>query len=110
MPFDRLQRLLNLLAESPADSFLLFAIAKEYEGAGDTEQAGVYYRRLLDKDPDYVGVYYHLAKLYESQGLHREAFQTYSAGMQIAQKTGDRHALGELAAARLNLGEEEDFI
>ena len=106
----RLQQLLALLAESPADSFLLFAIAKEYEGAGDSDRAGEYYRRLLDGDPDYVGAYYHLAKLYESQGHYREAFRTYSTGMETARKAGDQHALGELAAARLNLGDEEDFF
>lgn len=110
MSSTRLQQLLNMLAESPADSFLLFAIAKEYEGSGDAGQAGEYYRRLLENDPDYVGAYYHLAKLYEGQRQYRQAFQIYSAGMEKARKAGDQHALGELTAARLNLGDEEDFF
>lgn len=109
MSTPRLQQLLHLLTESPEDSFLTFAVAKEYEGAGDDEQARDYYLRLVENDPAYVGVYYHLGKLYERQGAIRDAFRTYRQGIDAARRAGDQHALSELAGAKLALGDEEDF-
>ncbi len=98
-----------MLGESPDDSFLLFAVAKEYEGQGRDAEALTYYQRLLTTDPTYVGLYYHLGKLYERAAQIQEAWKTYTEGMAVARQAGDRHALSELAAARLELGEEEDF-
>ena len=105
----RLDQLQALLGESPNDSFLLFAVAKEYESQGRDEEALAYYQRLLTSDPGYVGLYYHLGKLYERAGQFQEAWKTYTEGMAVARQAADRHALSELAAARLELGEEEDF-
>lgn len=106
---DRLLQLSALLKEDPNEPFLLFALAKEYEKRSDTEQALQYYQRLLKEHPDYVGTYYHLGKSYEQGGELGKAFQTYKNGMEVASKQGDQHALGELAAAKLNLGDDEDF-
>jgi hypothetical protein len=58
MSTNRLLQLQALLAETPGDSFLTYAIAKEYEGMGDDQQALVYYQQLLQADPGYVGAYY----------------------------------------------------
>lgn len=97
-----------MLAESPGDSFLLFAIAKEYEAAADWEQAMAYYQQLLDSDAGYVGTYYHLAKLFEKIEQPEQALDTYKKGMGIARAAGDQHALAELSAAKLNLELEEE--
>ncbi len=99
----RLQLLLQMLQDSPEDSFLLFAIAKEYENLGDTAQALDYYLRLQQADPGYVGLYYHLGKLYEQMEQPDAAMQAYDQGLVVAQSVGDRHAWSELSAARLNL-------
>ena len=107
MSKERLHRLLQFLKNSPGDSFLTFAVAKEYESAGDEEQALVYYRRLVEQDPAYVGTYYHLGKLYERRRQYAAARQAYERGMEAAKQAGDRHALSELAGAQLGLEEEE---
>ena len=52
--------MLQLLETAPADSFVLFAVAKEYENAADTAGALEYYQKLHAADPGYVGLYYHL--------------------------------------------------
>lgn len=103
MSSKRLEQLFLLLENSPADSFLLFAVAKEYEKLDDREKALSYYRRLAEQDPGYVGLYYHLGKLLERCGEWNEALKTYELGMEAARRTGDRHAFGELAAAKMNL-------
>ena len=109
MSSTRLEKLLSFLADSPEDAFLLFAVAKEHEGLGQNAQALDRYLELLRVDPSYVGLYYHLAKLYEQKEAHQEAWDTYTQGMEVAKKAGDQHALSELAGARLQLGDEEDF-
>lgn len=106
---DRLAYLEQLLGESPQDTFIIYAIAKEYEGRGDDSRALAYYFQLLAIDPDYVGVYYHLGKLQERLEQAATAFATYSKGMETARKLGDQHAYSELAGARLQLGDEDDF-
>ena len=105
----RLQQLFHFLENSPGESFILFAIAKEYEGINQLDKALGYYLKLTTDDPDYVGTYYHLGKLYEQLEQFEKAFQTYKTGMAVAKKIGDQHALSELAGAKLNLGDEEDF-
>jgi len=105
MNSDRLARLFQFLEQSPDDSFLMFAIAKEYESQGDDGQALSYYRRLVERDPAYVGVYYHLGKLYERRQDAEAALRTYDQGIEAARRAGDRHAMGELEGAKLQLRE-----
>lgn len=103
----RLQYLTNLLEASPKDSFVLFALAKEHEGAGDLNQALLFYLRLLEVDPNYVGTYYHLGKLYEQQEDFQNAVLTYKKGIDVSRQAGDRHAMSELQGALLNLEDPE---
>lgn len=105
----RLEKLFTFLESSPNDSFILFAIAKEYEKLGGMEKALEYYLKLVEADENYIGTYYHLGKLYEVKEEFTTAFQTYKKGMEIARKAGDKHALSELAGAKLSLGDDEDF-
>ncbi|MEM6379653.1 MAG: tetratricopeptide repeat protein [Bacteroidota bacterium] len=105
----RLAQLKALMAESPNDSFLWFAIAKEYEKQGKITDALEFYQKLTVDAPDDVGTYYHLGKLYEKNSDFESAFKTYKTGIAIATKIGDQHAKGELMAAKLNLGDDDDF-
>lgn len=107
MTSDRLEQLLSFLKNSPGDAFITFAVAKEYEGLGDEENALKYYLQLVENEADYVGTYYHLGKLYEKLEDAEKALSTYKQGMDIAKSQGDQHAFNELAGAKLNLGDEE---
>ncbi len=104
----RLAYLLQLLEAAPQDTFLLFAIAKEQEKQGDLPQALAYYERLRATDANYVGLYYHLGKLYEQTGQADSAIATYQAGIAVARQAGDTHALSELAVAKLNLIDDDE--
>ncbi|AEE48273.1 hypothetical protein [Haliscomenobacter hydrossis] len=103
MSSDRLLQLLQMQEESPADTFVLYALAKEYEGLSDDAEALHYYQQIFDHDPLYVGAFYHLAKLYERQNAFLEAVSTYEKGIAVAKEVGDQHALAELQSAKLNL-------
>lgn len=106
MNSNRLNQLLDFLAASPNDSFILFAIAKEYEKYNKQDEAFEYYLKLKQADANYVGLYYHLGKLYEKTAQYQKALDTYNAGLQVAKTAGDRHAEGELAEARMILVED----
>ncbi len=96
---DRIALLKQYLESTPDDSFLQHALALEYIKLGDEAGARASFEKLLEKDPGYVGSYYHLGKLLERQSLPEEAAAVYERGMAEARTAGDRHALGELRSA-----------
>lgn len=107
MDNQRLQKLLSLYDSNNPDDFLLFALAKEYENMGELEEALVYYKKLKDHNPEYVGFYYHLAHLYQEFEDWTNAVRTYEEGIAMATKLGDTHALSELKNAKLNMELEQ---
>jgi tetratricopeptide (TPR) repeat protein len=109
MSSPRLQQLQSFLEKTPNEPFILFAIAKEYEKLEQWQDALAYYERLTKDSPKYVGTYYHLGKLLEQLGREREAFFTYRNGMDVAKAAGDNHSLAELAGAKIELGDDDDF-
>jgi len=99
----RIDQLISLLEECPSDSFVLFALAKEYQNIHETEKAKQYYEALLTTDENYVGAYYHLGGLLADEGLEDQALEVYTKGINIATAIKDLHALAELKSAKLNL-------
>ena len=100
---ERLEQLVKILEDDSHNSFVIYAIAKEYEKAGHPLVAETYYRKLKELDPSYIGLYYHLGKLYEALGRIELALETYEDGIFMAQKLGDQHSLAELKSAHTNL-------
>lgn len=103
MEENRLVILQRMLASDPNDAFLRYAIAKEYESAGDTAAAIEMLESLRSENPDYTGLYYHLGKLYEKNDQPDIAISIYNEGIRITKSVGDMHALSELQNARTNL-------
>lgn len=99
---DRLAQLLELMKTDPDSPFLLFAVAKEYEGIGDNEKALEYYSSLLEREPEYTGTYYHYAGLLMKNERYEEGYSVYDQGIEICRKLNDLHALAELQNAKLN--------
>lgn len=103
MNSQRIELLKNFLSESPNDPFLKYALAKEYEKGDDEKLAIAMLEALTEEHPDYVGTYYHLGKIYERNGDLDTAISVYENGMLAAKKAGDKHALGELASAKMGI-------
>jgi Tfp pilus assembly protein PilF len=95
----RIAQLKAFLEEDPDDNFTLFALALEYIKKGDAGQAEKLFKSILVNDPAYVGVYYHLGKLYESLGDISMARSTYNEGIVVTRKARELHALSELETA-----------
>jgi Tfp pilus assembly protein PilF len=96
---ERINKIKEMLASNPSDSFLKHALALEYIKLGDDTTAQELFEQLLQQEPGYVGSYYHLAKLFERNGEEQRAIEWYEKGMQVAREKGDQHALGELRSA-----------
>jgi Tfp pilus assembly protein PilF len=96
---DRIEKLLQFLAESKEDAFLKHALALEYVKIGELQKARTLFEEILFHDPAYIGSYYHLAKLLEALNENSLAITWYEKGMLAAQQAGDQHSYGELRSA-----------
>ena len=96
---DRIEKLKDFLKETPADSFLQHALALEYIKLGNDEEARRLFEIVLNREPGYIGSYYHLARLLERKGDNDAAVKVYEKGMEEAKKAGNNHAYGELRGA-----------
>jgi len=96
---DRIEKLKEFLEKDPHDAFVKHALALEYVKLGEETVARRLWEEVLERDPAYVGSYYHLAKLLERVGEKEEAIRRYEQGMQAARKAGEMKAYNELQAA-----------
>lgn len=96
---DRIEKILEFLKANPKDNFLRHALALEYIKLGDDLKARILFEEILTESPDYVGSYYHLAKLLEKMEQTDKAIEYYEKGMAAAKAVKDNHAYNELQAA-----------
>jgi len=96
---DRIEKLKDFLLENPQDSFVQHALALEYIKAGDDSAAQKLFEEILQREPEYIGSYYHLAKLFERNGNTELAIAWYEKGMEWAKKAGENRAYNELRTA-----------
>ncbi len=88
---------------NPDDSFSKFALALELIKENQPDKALKLFQNIRQQTPNYIGVYYHLAKLYIDLGENNLAIETYKEGIVIAEKISDLHAKSELQGALMNL-------
>jgi len=96
---NRIEKLQEFLTANPKDNFLRHALALEYIKIGNDADAKTLFETILTESPDYIGSYYHLAKLLERTGDNTNAIAWYEKGMQAAKAAKDNHAYNELQAA-----------
>lgn len=96
---DRITQLKAFLEGSPTDSFLQHALALEYIKLNNDAAARSEFEALLQREPGYVGSYYHLGRLLERTGERDAAIAVYEKGMSVARDVRDMHAYNELQAA-----------
>ena len=96
---NRIDQILEFLKKQPADNFLRHALALEYLKIGEDHKAKELFLAVLNESPDYIGSYYHLAKLLEKLEEKEAAIDWYEKGMAAAKVAKDQHAYNELQAA-----------
>ena len=96
---DRIEKIKEFLKDNPTDNFLRHALALEYIKSGEELSARNLFEAILTEDPNYIGSYYHLAKLLEKLEQIQLAIDWYEKGMAAAKLAKDQHAYNELQAA-----------
>ncbi|MEO6189631.1 MAG: tetratricopeptide repeat protein [Saprospiraceae bacterium] len=93
----------QMLKDEPNNSFLLFAMAKEYESEMNYLEAIQSLESLRTKDPNYTGLYYHLSAIYRKNNQITEAKSILDTGIEICTKLNAHHDLSELKSSKINL-------
>ena len=96
---DRIEKLLQFISKNPSDSFLQHALALEYVKAGKDADGRNLIEEIKQREPTYVGSYYHLGRLLERNNETDAAIRWYEQGMQFAQQVGETQAYNELRGA-----------
>ena len=105
---DKIKKLVQFLKKNPDDSFTRFALALELIKQNEVSKAGVLFESILEQDPGYLGVYYHLGKLYEQTGRHSDARNLYHEGIRLAKEQGELRTELELKDALETINIELD--
>jgi Tfp pilus assembly protein PilF len=101
--FDRIEKIKELLIKTPDDNFLKHALALEYIKIGNDKEAKKLFEEILTQDENYLGSYYHFAKLLERNNETALAISYYEKGMEVAKKANENRAYNELKTAREEL-------
>lgn len=80
-----------------------YSIGISLSARGQTERAAFCWRRVLELDPDYIGVNRRLAQAYRAQGKHDEAREYYLR--ELREDPGNTDLLFELADLALESGD-----
>lgn len=99
----KIPTLATRIKKNPNDSFSKFALALELINIDQQSKARLLFENILDNEPNYVGVYYHLAKLYTEFNENKKALETYKEGIKIAAEANNQHSKSELEGALLAL-------
>jgi predicted Zn-dependent protease len=93
---DKIERLKEILALDPRNSFARYGIAMELLGQGNTAAALAEFDILLSNDPDYTPGYFMAAQTLAGAGKKPEAIERLKAGIGCAARAGNSHALSEM--------------
>lgn len=100
---NRMEMIEEMLAKNPNDTFLNYAAALEHKKKKELKKAIRIFKKIINQDPNYLATYYQLGKLLEEVGKTDEAIEVYKTGRELAKKTNDVKAKGELSEALLIL-------
>jgi len=88
MSDSRIQIFEQMLATDPANTVVLFGLAKEYEKAGRDEELIATLNRYLEAADDEGNAFGMLAGAYERTGQRDKARDAYQRGIETAQRHG----------------------
>lgn len=103
---ETIKQLARNIQADPDDSFSKFALALEFQKQDNLGKARILFENIYNNDPEYVGIYYHLGKLYVRLDLPRKAVKVFQQGIQIAEKQKEPRTEKELKEALAQLEDE----
>jgi len=88
MATSRIDIFKQMLESDPANTSILFGLAKEYEKTGATEELIDILNRYLAAADDQGNAYGMLARAFEASGRRTEARAAYERGIEVANHHG----------------------
>jgi predicted Zn-dependent protease len=88
MAISRVEIFKQMLESDPANTTVMFGLAKEYEKSGQNEALVEILNRYLEASDDEGNAFGMLAGAYERLGQRDEARQAYQRGIETAQRHG----------------------
>ena len=101
---DAVQRFEALLAAGKDSALLRFGLGNEYLKAGDFARAAEHFRSAVAQDPNYSAAWKLLGKSLAQAGRDAEAAAAYRAGIEAAERRGDKQAAREMAVFLKRIG------
>lgn len=95
----RKEMIYDLLLKDPNDLFLNYALALEHIATENFLEAEEQFLKTLSISAEYLPCFYQLGQLYEKLGNTEKALSYYKQGVELANKQGNKKALGELNEA-----------
>jgi tetratricopeptide (TPR) repeat protein len=95
----RKEMIYDMLLKEPSDLFLNYALALEHVATENYTEAEEQFLKTLELSSDYLPCYYQLGQLYEKLADTEKALTYYKQGVELANKQGNKKALGELNEA-----------
>jgi len=100
----RRQRIEEMLATEPGDTFLRYALAMEFASEGQLEEAVDRLRALIRDVPHYVPAYFQAAQCTLRNGDSDSAAELLRGGIITARAQSDMHAVDEMSALLAEIG------
>jgi predicted Zn-dependent protease len=97
MSVDKVAAFTEILAQDPGNAFARYGLAIEYTQRGDTALAMQQFDALEKLHPDYTAGYQMAAQTLMASGNIQQAEARLRAGIESARRTGNQHALSEMA-------------
>lgn len=92
----RREQLESMLAETPGDTFLRYALAMELENEDENERSLELHRGLMAEEPPYVPSFFMSGQQLANLDRIDEAKQMLEKGIEQANVQNDLHAAGEM--------------
>ena len=92
-----LEQLRALLRDDPDDPFLHFGLAMELHKEGQAEGALEEFERVNELDPDHAAAHQQRAGVLMDLGRKGDAIAALEAGIEAADRQGDRHAADDMS-------------
>ena len=100
----RREKIEAMLADDPADTFLRYSLAMEWEKDGEHEKSLAGLDDLAKGDPAYVPAFFMAAQQLARLDRIDEARAYLRDGIEEARNQGDSHAAGEMSEFLASLG------
>jgi predicted Zn-dependent protease len=97
MSVDKVAAFTEILAQDPENAFARYGLAIEYSQRGETSLAMEQFDTLQRLHPDYTAGYQMAAQTLMASGNNQQAEVRLRAGIESARRTGNQHALAEMA-------------